>query len=126
VDWGKVDAPLASALAGAAADEPLAVFVQIDRSGAAVDGEVLDRLGLGRDAAGGLTTATLSPAQVDALTDEDWVLYVRLSGQLRLLRQPAPPAPAAPSSLAPASEKQAGAGDQHRRPKQVKRKPRPS
>lgn len=118
MDWRKVDAPLASALAGAAADEPLAVFVQIDRSRASVDGAVFDRLGLGGDAVGGVTTATLSPAQLDALTDEEWVLHVRLSGQLRLLRPPAP--------SAPAGEQQAGAGDQHRRPKQETRQPRPS
>lgn len=119
MDWRKVDAPLASALAGAAADEPLAVFVQIDRSRATVDGAMFDRLGLGGDASGGVTTATLSPAQVDALTDEEWVLQVRLSGQLRLLRP-------APAPSAPAGEQQAGAGDQHRHPKQEKRKPRPS
>ena len=119
MDWGKVDAPLASALAGASPDEPLSVFVQIDRSRADVDGDVLDRLGLGRDAAG-LATATLSPAQVDALTDEDFVVYVRLSAQLRLLRQPGG------ELLPPAGEKKAGAGDQHRGPKQEKRKPRPS
>lgn len=118
MDWGKVDAPLASALAGASPDEPLSVFVQIDLSRGEVDGEVLDRLGLGRDA-GDVTTATLSPAQLDALTDEAWVLYVRLSGRLRLLRQP-------DELLAPAGEKKAGAGDKPRRPKQVKRKPRPS
>lgn len=118
MDWGKVDAPLASALAGASPDEPLSVFVQIDASRGEVDGDVLDRLGLGRNA-GGLTTATLSPAQLDALTDEEWVGYVRLSGRLRLLRPPESP-------LAPAGEKQAGAGDKHRRPKQGKRKPRPS
>jgi hypothetical protein len=121
VDWGKVDAPLASALAGASSDEPLSVFVQIDPSRANLDGDELDRLGLGRDASG-ISTATLSPAQVDALTDEDWVLYVRLSGQLRLLRQPGP----APAPLAPAGEKKAGAADKNRRPKQVKRKPRTS
>ena len=118
MDWGKVDAPLASALAGASPDEPLSVFVQIDRSGATVDGDALNRLGLERDASG-LTTATLSPAQVDALTDEEWVLYVRLSGRLRLLRQP-------DELLAPAGEQKAGAGDNDRRPKQEKRKPRPS
>ena len=118
MDWGKVDAPLASALAGASADEPLAVFVQIDPSRAEIDGAVLDRLGLGRDA-GGVSTATLSPAQLDALTDEEWVLYVRLSGRLRLLRQPE-------ESLAPAGEQEAGAGDKYRGAKQEKRKPRPS
>ena len=118
MDWGKVDAPLASALAGASADEPLLVFVQIDPSQGGVDGEVLDRLGLGPDLAE-VSTATLSPSQLDALTDEEWVLYVRLSGRLRLLRQPE-------ESLAPAGEKEAAAGDEYRRPKQEKRKPRPS
>jgi hypothetical protein len=118
VDWGKVDAPLASALAGAPPDEPLSVFVQIDPSRGDVDGDALDRHGLGRDAAG-VSTATLSPAQLDALTDQDWVRYVRLSGQLRLLRQPEAP-------LAPAGKKRAGAGDKHRRPKQEKGKPGPS
>ena len=118
MDWGKVDAPLASALAGASPDEPLSVFVQIDRSRAAVDGDALDRLGLGPDLAE-VSTATLSPSQLDALTDEEWVLYVRLSGRLRLLRQP-------DELLTPAGEKKAGAADKNRRPKQEKRKPGPS
>lgn len=119
MDWGKVDAPLASALAGASPDEPLSVFVQIDPSRADVDADALDRLGLGRDAAD-VSTATLSPAQLDALTDQNWVRYVRLSGRLRLLVQPeAPPLP-------PAGEKGAGAGDKHRRPKQEKGKSGPS
>lgn len=115
MDWGKVDAPLASALAGASAEEPLSVFVQIDRSRGDVDRDVLDRLGLGPEPAE-VSTATLSPSQLDALTDEEWVLYVRLSGRLRLLRQP--------EALAPAGDKQAAAAEKDRRPKQVKRKPR--
>jgi hypothetical protein len=119
VDWGKVDAPLASALAGASAEESLSVFVQIDPSRGDVDRSVLDRHGLDPEPAE-VSTATLSPAQLDALTDEEWVLYVRLSGRLRLLRQPEAPAP----SLPPAGEKQAAAGEKDRRPKQVKRKPR--
>jgi len=119
VDWGKVDAPLASALAGASAEEPLSVFVQIDRTRGDVDRDVLDRLGLDPEPAE-VSTATLSPSQLDALTDEEWVLYVRLSGRLRLLRQPDAPAPA----LAPSGEEQAGAGEENRRSKQVKRKPR--
>ena len=119
MDWGKVDAPLASALAGASAEEPLSVFVQIDRSRGDVDRDVLDRLGLGPEPAE-VSTATLSPSQLDALTDEEWVLYVRLSGQLRRLRRPESPAP----SLAPAGEKQAAAAEKDRRPNQVKRKPR--
>ena len=118
MDWGKVDAPLASALAGASPDEPLSVFVQIDPSRADVDADALDRLGLGRDPAD-VSTATLSPAQLDALTDQAWVRYVRLSGRLRLLRAPETPLP-------PAGEKRAGAGDKHRRSKQEKGKPGPS
>lgn len=115
MDWGKVDAPLASALAGAAAEEPLSVFVQIDRSRAKVDPGVLERLGLGPDPAA-LSTARLSAAQVDALTDEEWVLSVRFSGRLRSLRQPdAPSAPAGP----PAG-KDAEGQDQRRRPKKKK------
>lgn len=136
MDWGKVDAPLASALAGASGEEPLSVFVQIDRAGAAADRAALARLGLGPDPAE-VTTATLSAAQLDALTDEDWVLYVRLSGRLRLLREPAPapapakggrpaPAPAEPRRSAPAGQGEAGAGDEDRRPKQQKRKRRPT
>ena len=82
MDWRKVDAPLASALAGTQGEEALPVFVQVDRSRA--DADALDRLGLGRDA-GDLGTASLSPQQLDALTDQDWVLFVRLSGRLRLL-----------------------------------------
>lgn len=91
MDWAKVDAPLASALAGAPGEEPLPVFVQIDRSRA--DPGTLDRLGLGRDREN-LGTASLSPSQVEALTDEDWVLFVRLSGRLRLLAEPERSSPA--------------------------------
>lgn len=105
MDWRKVDAPLASALAGAPGDEALPVFVQIDRSRA--DAEALDRLGLGRDPAD-LATASLSPEQLDTLTDQEWVLYVRLSGRLRLLVEPEP-------SAAP-GQHQAGDARQRRRP----------
>ncbi len=87
MNWGKVDAPLASALAGAADDEALPVFIQVDRSQA--DAEVLDRLGIGNDD-GDIGTTSLSPAQLAALTDEVWVRRVQLSGRLHLLRQPGP------------------------------------
>lgn len=82
MNWGKVDAPLASALAGAAEDDPLPVFVHLDRSRA--DDDVLDRLGLDLDG-GDVSTASLSPADVAALTDQAWVRRVSLSGRLRLL-----------------------------------------
>lgn len=115
VDWRKVDAPLASALSGASADEPLSVFVHIDRSRGDLAGDVLDRLGLGPDPAE-VTSATLSPDQLDTLTDQEWVVYVRLSERLRLLRPPGARRP-------PASEKGAGAGGTHRRTKQERGKP---
>jgi hypothetical protein len=105
VDWRKVDAPLASALAGAPGDQALPVFVQVDRSRA--DTEALDRLGLGQDR-GDLGTASLSPEELDALTDEDWVLYVRLSGRLRLLVEP----DRLGQSAAPGQQQARGA-DQH-------------
>jgi len=92
VNWGKVDAPLASALAGAAAHDQLTVFVDLDRS--QVEGDVLRRLGLGAasdlegEGDGGLASASLRPAQVAALTDHAWVRRVTLSGRLRLLDEP--------------------------------------
>jgi len=85
VNWGKIDAPLASALAGAADDHPLSVFVHLDRSRA--DDDVLDRLGLGLDV-GDVGTASLSPADLADLTDQAWVRRVSLSGRLRLLDEP--------------------------------------
>ena len=80
-----MDAPLASALAGAADDEALPVFIQVDRSQA--DAQVLDELGLGMDD-GDIGTTSLSAAQVAALTDQAWVQRVQMSGRLRMLRQP--------------------------------------
>lgn len=92
MNWGKVDAPLASALARAAAGEELTVFVDLDRSQA--EGDVLRRLGLGPggegegDGVGSLASASLLPAQVADLTDHPWVRRVTLSGRLRLLDEP--------------------------------------
>jgi len=83
VNWGKIDAPLASALAGAADDDSLPVFVHLDRSRA--DDKVLDRLGLGGLDDGDVSTASLLPADVATLTDQAWVRRVSLSRRLRLL-----------------------------------------
>lgn len=79
MDWAKVDAPLASALAGATDDARFAVFVHVDPARA--DAATLDRLGL----AGPVTTASLRPAEVAALTDEPCIRQVRLAQRLRLL-----------------------------------------
>ena len=89
VDWRKVDAPLASALAGAPDDESFAVLVHIDRSRA--DAKVLDQLGLERDDDREIEAMSLSVAELAALTDQPWVQRVRLSGRLRLLRPPPTP-----------------------------------
>lgn len=112
MDWAKVDAPLASALAGTPGEEALPVFVKIDRSRA--DPGTLDRLGLGPDPEE-LSTATLSPSQLDALTEQDGVLFVRLSGRLRLLPQPER------SRSTPPGQEKAAPGHKKRRPKQDKR-----
>lgn len=104
MDWAKVDAPLAAALAGASADDALPVFVHVDRSAADTDahGDDLDLLNLAQ--AGDVGTASLSPAQVDALTERDWVVTVRLSGRLRLLAEPGT------SASQPAGDQDAGRG----------------
>ncbi len=83
MDWRKIDAPLASALAGASDDDALPVFVHLDRARA--DGDVLDRLGLGVDEDGDVSTASLSRSDRADLTDQVWVRRVSLSGRLRLL-----------------------------------------
>jgi hypothetical protein len=86
VDWRKVDAPLASALAGAPDDESFPVFVHLDPSRA--DAEILDQLGLEHDDDREIESASLSAAQLAVLTDQPWVQRVRLGGRLRLLRPP--------------------------------------
>ncbi len=94
MNYGKLDAALAAALAGrgeadaaAVADgSGLAVFVQLADGVTPAEREGLAALGLGA-AAGGedLTcTATLSIAQVTALSDQASVRRMQLSGRLRL------------------------------------------
>jgi hypothetical protein len=116
VDWAKVDAPLAAALAGASADDALPVFVHVDRS--AADVNALDALNLGD--VGDVGTALVSPAQVDALTERDWVLSVRLSGHLNLLAEPPP------SASAPAGDHDAGGGHHQGPAQQDEGKHRPT
>ena len=79
MDWAKVDAPLASALAGADEEDELSVFVHVDLERA--DAATLDRLGLD----GRVSTASLPAAEVAALTDEPCVRQIRLARRLRLL-----------------------------------------
>jgi hypothetical protein len=92
VNYGKLDAALAAALAGrgeadaVAEGSGLAVFVQLADGVTPAEREGLAALGLGA-AAGGedLTcTATLTIAQVAALSDQVSVRRMQLSGRLRL------------------------------------------
>ena len=84
LDWSKVDAALAGALADAdaAGSARLAVFVHVDVDRAEVS--LLEELGV-RASGGGVCTGTVSPDGVDRLTDQSWVSRVRLSAPLRLL-----------------------------------------
>ena len=87
MNWSKVDATLAGALADAGADDRaqrrLAVFIDVDPE--AVDLTVLAGLDVRKPEAGDVCTATLSATEVERLTDETWVRRVRSSGRLRLL-----------------------------------------
>lgn len=74
-----MDAALASALTGAADEDRLAVFVHVDPGYA--DEKTLHRLQL--DAP--VSTASLLPSEVAALTDEPGIRQVRLARTLRLL-----------------------------------------
>ena len=84
MDWSKVDAALAGALAGAG-EARLTVFVHVDPE--AADYSVLARLGVGECGRppGGVLTAEVSPDEVAALTDHPWVHRLRLSHRLRPL-----------------------------------------
>lgn len=77
-DWRKLDAALAGAL-GSASKRPLSVFVHFDPEGA----EELRALGI--DPSPGIATATLSPEQIKALSEQAFVRQLRLSAPLRLL-----------------------------------------
>jgi hypothetical protein len=85
VDWSKVDATLAGALADAGdpAQRRLPVFIDVDPEGA--DPSVLAGFDVRLAETGQVCTATLSATEVDRLTDESWVRRVRLSERLRLL-----------------------------------------
>lgn len=85
MDWSKVDATLAAALADAGADDScrLPVFVHLDAD--AADPSFLDELPLAPPGERGICTGTLSAADVDRLTEQPWVRSIGLSGPLRLL-----------------------------------------
>jgi hypothetical protein len=97
VDYAKVDASLAAALAATGASdartgaERLTVFVHLADDVGPAEREAL--AGLGLDPAGdpeaATTTATLTPAQVAALSERPSVRRIQLSERLRLRQGPA-------------------------------------
>ncbi len=84
MDWSKVDAALAGALADAGdpGERLLPVFVHVDAGRA--DPSILADLDV-QPEGGGVRTGMVSPDGVDHLTDQPWVTRVQLSGPLRLL-----------------------------------------
>jgi len=81
MDWSKVDAGLAGALADDDAGRRYAVFVHLDPE---ADPEVLGALGVAAAGRGAVRTATVSAADVARLTDEAGVRHLRLSTPLHL------------------------------------------
>jgi hypothetical protein len=73
-------------------ESKLLVFVHVQRD--EVDGRELARLGVREESiAGNVATATLSPEQIDELSEQPWVRQIRLSQPLKLLggRKGGPP-----------------------------------
>ena len=81
MDWSKLDAGLAGALAGEEAPRRYAVFVHLADD---VAPEVLAQLGVEASGEGRVRTATVSWADVDRLSDQEWVSQLRMSTTLNL------------------------------------------
>jgi hypothetical protein len=91
VDWSKLDAALAAALAQdeERGDRHLTVFVQLDPDASPLDRQSLSALGVsGADGQSVVCTATLSHQDVGALSEQPWVRRLVLSGQQRLTSPP--------------------------------------
>lgn len=95
MDFSKLDAALAGALEPPPRQSPdpeLLVFVHVQPD--EVDRRELARLGVRADSmVGSVATATLSPEQIDELSEQPWVRQIRLSQSLKLLggREGGPP-----------------------------------
>lgn len=87
MDYGKLDAGLASALDDIGDDDRprLPVFVHIDPDRAQDARDVLATLGVTGSLQGGIATATLSPGQVRQLSDRPEVRQLGLATPLQLL-----------------------------------------
>jgi len=79
MDWSKVDAGLAGALADDDASQRYDVFVHLAPG---ADPDVLVALGVVAPGEGAVRTARVSVADVARLTDQEGVRLVRLSGRL--------------------------------------------
>lgn len=80
MDWSKVDAALAGAMAeGSDAGRRYVVFIHLEARGAGV----LADLGLDGSGGGAVRTATVTAQQVDALSSHAGVRLVALSRSLR-------------------------------------------
>jgi hypothetical protein len=88
MDYQKMDAALAAALAEVRDPEERALSVFIHTAHAPQDSEAdfLEELGVGGVTGGRqVFTATLSPRAVEKLSDQPWLRYMKLSRRLRIL-----------------------------------------
>jgi len=79
MDWSKVDAGLAAALADDPPAPPMAVFLHLTEP---VEPERIEELGVDAAGEGLVRTATVSPEDVDRLSEQAWVSQLRLSRSL--------------------------------------------
>lgn len=78
MDWSKVDAALAAALADDGGQR-CTVLVHLT---ADVEPDLLKALGVSAAGEGLVRTATVSPTEVERLSDQPWVSLLRLSRRL--------------------------------------------
>ncbi len=81
MDWSKLDASLAGALADEQAHRKYSVFVHLTVD---VGPDVLAELGVEASGNGRVRTATVSADDVDRLSEQEWVSQLRMSTSLNL------------------------------------------
>ncbi len=85
MDWAKLDAALAGALAGSCdSDSRFVVFIHL--APGAEDAAGLEELGVEAGGDGAVRTATVSGPQIGALSDLSGIRLLRLSRRLRAAR----------------------------------------
>lgn len=85
MDYAKIDAALAMALADPQSPDErnLLVFIKMHGAPEGAEKSRLERMGI-QVSAGGAVTATVSPNEVDAISEMSSVRSIRLSRRLRL------------------------------------------